>query len=91
MGFKKGQGGRPKGSKNKRTLATLKAIAESGQTPLAFMIRLMRNKSAPYAMRLDAAKSAAPFVHRRLAVTEITGPDGGPLNVKITGDDATLL
>lgn len=40
-------------------------------TPLDYMILVMRDESQDGAMRLDAAKSAAPYVHARLSSTEL--------------------
>lgn len=71
--------GRPKGSKNKRTLELQAEIAESGLTPLEFMTEVYRNKNNPMDMRLDAAKAAAPYVHAKLANIEVTGKDGAPI------------
>lgn len=67
-------GGRQKGTPNKATAAKAAAIAEAGITPLDFMLQLMRDEVADAAQRLDAAKSAAPYVHPRLqAVDPKTG------------------
>ena len=35
-------------------------------TPLDFMLRIMWDKSATAGLRLEAAKSAAPYVHRKM-------------------------
>jgi hypothetical protein len=59
-----------------------------GVTPLEYMLTLMRQESdhedpkvqvAREAMRFEAAKAAAPYVHPRLAAVEHTGGDGAPL------------
>ncbi|MCG3134267.1 MAG: hypothetical protein HMLKMBBP_01560 [Planctomycetes bacterium] len=60
-------GGRKKGSRNKATAAREAEIAKSGLTPLQYMLRVMRDQKAPKEMRLEAAKSAAPYVHPKLA------------------------
>ena len=60
-------GGRKRGTPNRATAAKAKAIAESGLTPLDYMISIMRNESLEEDKRLDAAKAAAPYVHPRLA------------------------
>jgi hypothetical protein len=65
--------GRPKGSPNKATVARQIEVAESGETPLAFLLRTMRDEQADEAKRLDAAKAAAPYVHPRLAAVELSG------------------
>ena len=72
-------GGRQKGSRNKATAAKEKEIAKSGKTPLEFMLDVMRNQGQDEAVRLDAAKAAAPYVHPRLAAIEHTGKDGKDL------------
>ena len=81
--------GRKKGSPNKASIARQRAIAKSGLTPLQFMLRLMRDegdeaasigeKIAFHALRFEAAKAAAPYVHPKLSSTEISGPGGAPL------------
>lgn len=59
-----------------------------GVTPLEFMLQVMRSPSdhedakvqvAREAMRFEAAKAAAPYIHPRLAAIEHTGPNGGPI------------
>ena len=67
--------GRKKGALNKRSRAKADAIEASGLTPLDFMIEVMRNQSNTAEMRLEAAKSAAPYVHPRLHATEISEAD----------------
>lgn len=88
-------GGRQKGSRNKRTEAQAVAIETSGLTPLDYMLSILRTPIecpedmgikehiAAASLRLEAAKSAAPYVHPKLANIEVTGKDGGPLEVKI--------
>lgn len=74
-------GGRTKGTPNRATAARQQEVAESGLTPLDFMLQVMRDEDKPEDFRLEAAKAAAPFVHPKLsAVTaEVSGPDGGPV------------
>ena len=43
----------------------------SGQTPLEFMLEVMRDEDNEYEARMDAAKSAAPYCHARLQATTI--------------------
>jgi biotin synthase-like enzyme len=42
-------------------------------------------------MAHDCARDAAPYMHSRLQAIEVTGKDGGPVQVQIVGDDAGLL
>jgi hypothetical protein len=70
-------GGRPKGVPNKVTLKREKEIAEGGLTPLEYMLGVLRDDGNALDVRLDAAKSAAPYCHPKLAQIAHTGPDGG--------------
>jgi hypothetical protein len=54
--------GREAGSRNKRTVA-LMALAEEGETPGAFALRIMRDETKTDELRMHAARLAAPFVH----------------------------
>jgi hypothetical protein len=52
------------------------AIKESGKdTPLEFLLKIMWNKKNLASIRLEAAKSAAPYVHRKQ-----------PIAVEVEGD-----
>jgi hypothetical protein len=82
MAAGKKTGGRQKGVPNRASAAKAKAIAESGLTPLDFLLDLMRNGDDA-AQRLDAAKAAAPYVHPKLAAIEHTGKDGAPIQAEV--------
>jgi hypothetical protein len=69
-GGKRAGAGRRSGSRNKATAARQAAIAASGETPLDYMIRVMRDDSAPAERRDEMAKAAAPYVHPRLTAIE---------------------
>ncbi|MER8925799.1 hypothetical protein [Mesorhizobium sp. M0859] len=59
------------------------------------MLKVMRNPRATDQRRDDMAKAAAPYVHPKLASTQHTGPNGGPIQTvdltKLSGDDLTRL
>ena len=74
-------GGRRKGVPNKATAAKAQAIAESGVTPLDYLLDVMRNSESE-AVRLDAAKAAAPYVHPKLASVENKGEMSLTVRVK---------
>jgi hypothetical protein len=81
-------GGRQRGSLNKVTLARAAEVAASGLTPLEFMLSVLRDPNEDPARRLDAAKSAAPYCHHRLASLEHNvnagqNPDGGEVVVVV--------
>jgi hypothetical protein len=76
-------GGRVKGTPNRATVARQAEIAKSGLTPLDFMLKVMRNAKNSLEVRLEAAKSAAPYVHPKLASIDHTGKVDGTLTVQI--------
>ena len=64
--------GRRKGTASKKTREIADTCAETGETPLEYMLRVMRTAQDP--KRRDAmAIAAAPFIHPRLAATEHSG------------------
>jgi hypothetical protein len=77
-------GGRKKGTPNRATAAKAAQIAETGITPLEFMLQKMRDENEMPAIRADMAKAAAPYVHPKLANIEHTGKDGGPIQIEYT-------
>lgn len=77
-GGKRTGAGRPKGSSDRAKIA--KAVAKSGQTPLAYMLGVMRSSKVPEARRDEMAKAAAPYCHPRL--TSISGDQKNPLQVQ---------
>jgi hypothetical protein len=60
--------GRPKGARNKRTIADQEIIA-AGMSPLDFLCLVFRDPKQPMKRRIEAAKCAAPYVHPRLSVS----------------------
>jgi hypothetical protein len=62
--------GRPKGARNRRTRALIEAAEADGETPLQYMLRVMRDQDAPARRRDEMARAAAPFVHARLTSVE---------------------
>jgi hypothetical protein len=76
---------------NKATAAKVEEIAASGLTPLDHMLAVMRDESADPQRRDDMARSAAPYVHPKLASVEVGGKDGGAIHMHFSGDDLGLL
>ncbi len=72
-GGKREGAGRPAGIANKASIERQAAIAASGLTPLDYMLAILRDDEADKAVRMDAAKAAAPYVHPRLAAVEHSG------------------
>jgi hypothetical protein len=72
-GFK--TGGRTAGTLNKRTREMLDEIASTGEAPLQYMLRVMRDSEASPARRDAMAIAAAPYVHSKLAQVDATFQD----------------
>lgn len=66
-------GGRRKGTPNRATAEKVAEIAATGETPLDYMLRIMRDEMQEPSVRLDAAKSAAQYVHPKLAAIAHSG------------------
>jgi hypothetical protein len=88
-GPRKGAGRAP-GAANRRTREIAEKAAATGLMPLEFMLSIMRGDSPPkdatveqkiafHALRFDAAKSAAPYMHPRLA------PVDRPIRIELKG------
>lgn len=73
-------GGRQKGSRNKAPAALAQAVAASGETPLDYMLRVMRDTSAEHDRRDEMAKAAAPYVHAKLAAITHSGDPDNPVS-----------
>lgn len=72
--------GRPKGAKTVITEEALKR-AGSGETPLEYMLRVMRSEDEPTDRRDKMALGAAPYMHAK--AVEVSGPDGDALTVGV--------
>lgn len=81
MGGKRPGAGRKKGSPNKVTAEKRAEIAASGLTPLEYMLKVMRDEDEDSHRRLSAAQAAAPYVHAKLSSIEVSGKDGGPVEI----------
>lgn len=62
--------GRKPGSANKKSQEIAAKLMAEGLTPLEYMLRVMRDEKEDAARRMDAAKSAAPYMHPKLAPLE---------------------
>jgi hypothetical protein len=60
-----------------------------GITPLEVMLRAMRAawEAGDMPTAVTRAKDAAPYVHPRLAATEVTGANKGPVQFETVTDD----
>jgi hypothetical protein len=81
--------GKPKGSprsggRQKVAVDKIKReaiLAAQGITPLDYMLGIIRNDQEDKAVRLDAAKAAAPYVHARLQTTTLAGDPENPIKL----------
>jgi hypothetical protein len=89
-GRRTGQMGRPVGSRNKRTQELLDAVTTSGQTPLDYLLSVMRNAENDTSVRIDAAKAALPYVHPRLHGVAVSSNNSKPIPlaapIPVTGE-----
>lgn len=87
--------GRKAGEPNKATKEAIEIAAASGELPHEFLLRVSRGgkidgHDVTFTERTDAAKNAAPYYAHRLASIEHTGPDGGPIDLRIANAKAGL-
>ena len=62
--------GRPRGSVTKRSSEVLARAMAAGQSPLEFMLAMLRDNDADPKMRAWAAEKSAPYMHSRPAPTQ---------------------
>jgi hypothetical protein len=82
-GRREGAGRKP-GSVSKLDAETRRKATEGGMMPLDYLLGIMRDADQDARSRLDAAKVAAPYCHARLSSTELSGPNGGAVEVQTT-------
>ena len=73
--------GRRKGSLNRKTKAIAVALAETGLTPLEYLCSVFQDEKNELGIRVDAAKSAAPYIHPRLSAVTMSGDKNNPLEM----------
>ena len=66
--------GRKKGSLNRATAAARAAAAKTGEMPLEYMLRIMRDPKASNTRRDEMARTAAPYLHPKLVATPFVPP-----------------
>jgi len=78
-GGKREGAGRKRCKPNKKTAARQAAVEASGLAPLDYLLQVMRDERIPLELRIDAAKSVAPYLYHRLSSVQHSGADGGPV------------
>lgn len=76
---KGGKKGRPKGKIRRLTDQAIKEAEASGELPLAYMLRVMRDHRASTDRRDMFAMAAAPYLHARLARIQHADANDKPL------------
>jgi hypothetical protein len=87
-GGKRPGAGRPQGAASRSNEQVRQEAAATGELPLAYMLRIMRDPSQPVGRRDDMAKAAAPFCHSRLSSVEHSG--ARPTVIRAPAVSATL-
>jgi uncharacterized protein with von Willebrand factor type A (vWA) domain len=72
--------GRPKGSRNRATEEARQKAQETGETPLEYMLRVMRDAEADEKRRDAMAQAAAPYIHAKLSSIEMDAKVEGSLS-----------
>jgi hypothetical protein len=72
-GGKRPGAGRKPGSLTKRSREIAQGAAETGLTPLEYMLGVMRDPAVDESRRADMAKAAAPYIHAR--ISPVQAPD----------------
>jgi hypothetical protein len=80
-------GGRKRGSLNKKTILRAQTAENQGLSPLEFLLSVVRDQTKDVAVRLDAAKCAAPYVHARRQTQTV---QTGPIKIEIAREDFEL-
>jgi hypothetical protein len=75
--------GRKPGKKNTRSQEIANQQRAGGITPLEYMLQILRDEKETPEVRMEAAQSAAPFMHSRLQSIQHTGKDDGPIEIDI--------
>lgn len=65
-----GHGGKRKGAGRKSTRDEF--VPDGKQTPIEYVLEMMRNDKLPQSMRFEAAKAALPYCSARLAQTDLS-------------------
>ena len=77
-GGKRNGAGRPKSSVSARNLAVIAEAEASGEMPIAFMLKVMRNENAPDIRRDRMARAAAAYLYPKFgAITEAEDNEAG--------------
>ena len=79
---------------NKKPATDIRTVAEIcqafGYDPIESVIRALQGDELPLGEKVRTAMGLAEYIHPKLARQEITGKDGNPIAVTLSGADARL-
>ena len=78
------RGGRKKGTPNKKTSDLAEKLKALNCDPIEGMARIAHEayKAKDHAIALSAYKELAQYIYPKRKAVEVTGEDGGPLEIK---------
>lgn len=82
-GGKRDGAGRKVSALTRKTRELAVDALNGGETPLEFLVSVMRNTNNDLNMRVDAAKAAAAYVHPRLAAVTHAGDKENPVALTV--------
>lgn len=64
------------------TVAQIYGVDSKFSTPLAYLASVYMDPNVAIELKIAAAGKAAPFVHSRLTSVQVSGADGGPVEIQ---------
>lgn len=87
-GGKREGAGRPIGAQSRIEKEVKERAAKTGEMPIEYMLRVMRDKRADKGRRDEMAKAAAPYLHSKMPTAIVTPPP--PKQAMNQDDDAIM-
>jgi hypothetical protein len=81
-GGKRRGAGRPKGARNRVKVEAFRAAAATGELPVEYLLRIMRDPDAGWQRQDAAAAAAAPYLHPKLSSIEHSGEIARPTVIR---------